>query len=54
MDEIYKIYLHGIMVHGQQHFESRDEYFLFSLFKEPGKYNFNEASLVFNADREKI
>lgn len=37
-------------------FDTRDEYkaFVLSLFKEPGKYEFNETSLFFNAEAQKF
>jgi len=37
-------------------FDTRDEYkaFVLSLFKEPGKYEFNETSLFFNTEAQKF
>jgi hypothetical protein len=37
-------------------FETREEYveFLWSIFKEPGKYEFDETSLLFNAEARKF
>jgi len=37
-------------------FATRDEYkdFVLSVFKEPGKYNFNEVSFEFNKEAEKF
>ena len=37
-------------------FSTREEFrdFLLSIFKEPGKYNFDESALVFNAEARKF
>jgi hypothetical protein len=57
MDNIYKevpTYDNGIWT--TTVFNTREEFrdFLVPLFKEPGKYNFNEDSLIFNAEARKF
>lgn len=57
MDNIYKevpTYDNGVWT--TTIFNTREEFrdFLVPLFKEPGKYNFNEDSLIFNAEARKF
>jgi hypothetical protein len=57
MDNIYKevpTYKDGIWT--STIFNTREEFrdFLVPLFKEPGKYNFDETSLIFNAEARKF